>query len=93
MGTGKKVNLAEVFKENEQSEKPELEVVESAPTVGARSPRPPSREKKKHIGGYFDEAVYRQMKHIGIEKNMTTQDILKDALNAWFQMHDKPPIA
>ena len=93
MGTGKKVNLAEVFKETEQSEKPELEVVESAPTVGARSPRPPSREKKKHIGGYFDEAVYRQMKHIGIEKNMTTQDILKDALNAFFRMHDKPPIA
>ena len=26
---GKKVNLAKVFKENEQSEKPELEVVES----------------------------------------------------------------
>ena len=89
----KKVNLAEVFKENEQSQKPELEVVESAPTVGARSPRPPSREKKKHIGGYFDEAVYRQMKHIGVEKNMTTQDILTAALNAWFQMHDKPPIA
>ena len=89
----KKVNLAEVFKENEQPQKPELEVVESVPTVGARSPRPPSREKKKHIGGYFDEAVYRQMKHIGIEKGMTTQDILKDALNAFFRMHDKPPIA
>ena len=89
----KKVNLAQVFKENEQPQKPELEVIESAPTVGARSPRPPSREKKKHIGGYFDEAVYRQMKHLGIEKNMTTQDILKDALNAFFRMHDKPPIA
>ena len=89
----KKVNLAEVFKENEQPQKPELEVIESAPTVGARSPRPPSREKKKHIGGYFDEAVYRQMKHLGIEKNMTTQDILTEALNAFFRMHDKPPIA
>ena len=93
MGTGKKVNLAKVFKETEQFQKPELEVVESVLTVGARSPRPPSREKKKHIGGYFDEAVYRQMKHIGVEKNMTTQDILKDALNAFFRMHDKPPIA
>ena len=91
MGTGKKVNLAQVFKENEQSEKPELEVVESAPTASKKIA--PSREKKKHIGGYFDEAVYRQMKHIGIEKNMTTQDILAAALNAWFQMHDKPPIA
>ena len=87
----KRVNLAEVFKENEQSQKPELEVVESVPTEQKKVA--PSREKKKHIGGYFDEAIYRQMKHIGIEKNMTTQDILAAALNAWFQMHDKPPIA
>ncbi|MYC75700.1 hypothetical protein F4X10_08055 [Candidatus Poribacteria bacterium] len=89
----KKVNLAEVFQKNEESQNPELRVVESDPPVGARSPRPPSREKKKHIGGYFDEAVYRQMKHIGIEKGMTTQDILKEALNAFFRLHDKPPIA
>ena len=87
----KKVNLAQVFKENEQPQKPELEVVESPPTEKKKVA--PSREKKKHIGGYFDEAVYRQMKHIGVEKGMTTQDILKDALNAFFRMHDKPPIA
>ena len=91
MGTQKKVNLAEVFKQNEQPQKPELEVVEAAPTDKKKVA--PSREKKKHIGGYFDEAVYRQMKHLGVEKNMTTQDILKDALNAFFRMHDKPPIA
>ena len=91
MGTGKKVNLAKVFKETEQFQKPDLEVVESATTDPKKVA--PSREKKKHIGGYFDEAVYRQMKHIGVEKNMTTQDILAAALNAWFQMHDKPPIA
>ena len=88
---GKKVNLAKVFKETEQFQKPDLEVVESTPA--AQKKTAPSREKKKHIGGYFDEAVYRQMKHIGVEKNMTTQDILTAALNAWFQMHDKPPIA
>ena len=87
----KKVNLAEVFKENEQPQKPELEVVESPPTDKKKVA--PSRKSKKHIGGYFDEAVYRQMKHLGIEKNMTTQDILKDALNAFFRIHDKPPIA
>ena len=91
MGTRKKVNLAKVFKETEQFQKPDLEVVESAPA--AQKKVAPSREKKKHIGGYFDEAVYRQMKHIGVEKNMTTQDILAAALNAFFRMHDKPPIA
>ena len=88
---GKKVNLAKVFQETEQFQKPDLAVVESAPTDPKKVA--PSREKKKHIGGYFDEAVYRQMKHIGVEKNMTTQDILAAALNAWFQMNDKPPIA
>ena len=56
----KKVNLAEVFKQNEEPQKPELEVVESPPT--GKKKVAPSREKKKHIGGYFDEAVYRQMK-------------------------------
>ncbi|RKU10878.1 hypothetical protein C6503_19530 [Candidatus Poribacteria bacterium] len=91
MGTKKKVNLAEVFQKNEQLQKPELEVVEAAPTEKKKVA--PSREKKKHIGGYFDEAVYRQMKHLGVEKNMTTQDILKEALNAFFRLHDKPPIA
>lgn len=88
----KKVKLADVFNpENELQPKPELEVVESAPTDTKKVA--PSREKKKHIGGYFNEAAYRQMKHLGIEKNMTTQDILKEALNAFFRMHDKPPIA
>ena len=90
MGTGKKVNLAEVFREKEQSDKPELSVVEVKPKEKKIAP---SREKKKHIGGYFDEAVYRQMKHIGIEKGMTTQEILADALNGFFQRNDKPPIA
>ena len=63
--------MQKCFKETEQFQKPELEVVESVPTEQKKVA--PSREKKKHIGGYFDEAIYRQMKHIGIEKNMTTQ--------------------
>ena len=85
------MNLAKVFQENEQPQKPKLEVVESPPTAPKKVA--PSREKKKHIGGYFDEAVYRQMKHIGIEKGMTTQEILADALNGFFQRNNKPPIA
>ena len=88
----KKVNLAQVFQENEQPRKPELEVVDT-PQATPKKKIAPSREKKKHIGGYFDEAVYRQMKYIGIERGMTTQEILADALNGFFQRNDKPPIA
>ena len=88
----KKKNLTEVFQKNEQLRKPQLEVVDT-PQATPKKKIAPSRKKKKHIGGYFDEAVYRQMKHIGIEKGMTTQQILADALNGFFQRNDKPPIA
>lgn len=87
----KKPNLAEAFQvdKNELQPKPELQVVE---------PQPPQTEtqkapKKKHIGGYFDLDVYTQLKVLGAETGMTTQDILAEGLNAVFRMHDKPPIA
>ena len=85
----KKTNLAEVFKveETELQPKPEISVVETQPTEKTTKP------KKRHIGGYFDEAVYRQLKIVGAEKGLTTQDMLAEGLNAFFRMHDKPPIA
>lgn len=84
-----KVNLAEAFKvdADELQPKPEISVVEAQPVAKTTKP------KKRHIGGYFDEAVYRQLKIVGAEKGLTTQDILTEALNAFFRMHDKPPIA
>ncbi len=84
----KKANLAEAFKvdENELQPKPELEIVEPKP-VEQKAP------KKKHIGGYFSHEVYTQLKVLGAETGMTTQDMLAEGLNAVFRMHDKPPIA
>ena len=85
----KKTSLADAFKVDatELQPKPELAVV--APPAVEKSTKP----KKRHIGGYFDETVYRQLKIVGAEKGLTTQDILTEALNAFFRMHDKPPIA
>lgn len=84
----KKPNLAEAFKvdENELQPKPEIQVVEPKP---AEQKAP----KKKHIGGYFSNEVYTQLKILGAETGMTTQDMLAAGLNAVFRMHDKPPIA
>ena len=83
----KKPNLAEAFNPGDELQpKPQLKVVETNPTETAEP-------KKKHIGGYFSIEVYQQMKHLGVELNMTTQDILREGLNAVFRMHDKPPIA
>jgi hypothetical protein len=88
----KKPNLAEAFSvdENELQPKSELQVVAPQPeTKPAKKPSP----KKKHIGGYFSNAVYTQVKILGAETGMTTQEILTEGLNAVFRMHDKPPIA
>ena len=88
----KKPNLAEAFNvdENELQPKPELQVVEPQP-----EPKPAKQKapKKKHIGGYFSNDVYTQMKILCAETGMTTQEILTEGLNAVFRMHDKPPIA
>ena len=86
----KKPNLAEAFNvdANELQPKPELQVVEPQPT-----PQTETQPKKKHIGGYFGNDVYIQMKILCAETGMTTQEVLAKGLNAVFRMHDKPPIA
>ena len=90
----KKTNLAEAFKvdANELQPKPELQVVEPQPLTEPKATKP-KPQKKKHIGGYFDLDVYTQLKVLGAETGMTTQDMLAEGLNAIFRMHDKPPIA
>ena len=84
----KKPNLAEAFKveANELQPKPELKVV-AATSVEKKAPA------KRHIGGYFTNDVYTQVKILGAETGMTTQEMLAAGLNALFRMHDKPPIA
>ena len=54
---------------------------------------PPSRRGKRHISGYFDSEVYRQVKIICAEDEMTVQEALGEALNALFVNRGKPPIA
>lgn len=58
-----------------------------------KSEVPVSRRDKRHISGYFDAAVYRQVKIICAEDEKTLQDVLGDALNALFVNRGKPPIA
>ena len=92
----KKKGLAETFIKNEerlqQSEQPEE--VSHAPTQPEPQPKPNTRTGKKHIGGYFDTNVWAQLKIMSVEKGgMTLQQMLEEALNNYFKIHDKPPIA
>jgi len=52
-----------------------------------------SRAGKRHIAGYFTEEVHKQLKILGAEKDLSIQDMLAEALNEYFKMNDKPPIA
>lgn len=54
---------------------------------------PPSRRGKRHISGYFEPEVLRQVKIIGAEQDKTINQVLADALNALFTQLGKPPIA
>jgi hypothetical protein len=53
----------------------------------------PSREGKKAIAGFFDPAVSRQLKQIGLEKDMSVQELLREALNDLFEKYGRSRIA
>jgi len=53
----------------------------------------PSRRQTKHIGGYFDPAVSRQLRQIALEEDATVQDMLGEALDLLFSDRQKPAIA
>ena len=92
---GKKKDLSQVFIENENQLKPQETATktEAEPTPKTENNLRPSRKDKRHIGGYFSSDVYRQLRLIGVEKDMTMQDMMAEAFNAFFQINDKPPIA
>ena len=52
-----------------------------------------SDEHDTHVGAYFSEDVYIQLKVIGAEKRMKVREMLAEALNMYFRLHKKPPIA
>ena len=53
----------------------------------------PSREGKIPVQFFLNKDAHRQLKITCAETDKTNQDIMREALNAWFQMNDKPPIA
>ena len=93
--SSKKKGLAETFMKNEerlqQTDQPEQTTPVPDPEP---KPKANTRVGKRHIGGYYDEQVWAQLKIMSVEKGgMTLQDILAEALNTYFTVNDKPPIA
>jgi len=93
----KRTNLAQALQNATRS-------TESAPVPPAANPpssgemprfvaRTPSRVGKKTVAAHFDPAVSRQLKEIGIPRDRSTQDLLREAINDLFTKYGKPPIA
>jgi hypothetical protein len=53
----------------------------------------PSRVGKKTVAAHFDPAVSRQLKQLGLDRDTSTQALLREALNDLFTKYGKPPIA
>ena len=53
----------------------------------------PSREGKIPVQFFLNKDAHRQLKINCAETDKSQQDILIEALNAWFVVNDLPPIA
>ena len=71
------------------------------PETGA-SPRPaisespharPSRKGVKHVGGYFEPQVSKQLRQIALDEDSSVQDLLAEAIDMLFHSRQKPTIA
>jgi Antitoxin-like ribbon-helix-helix len=47
----------------------------------------------KHIGGYFDPAVSKQLRTLMVDEDTTIQALLEEALDLLFQTRNRPMIA
>ncbi len=69
--------------------KPAQEPAEEAPSIHAR----PSRKSMKHVGGYFDPAVSKQLREVALNEDSSVQALLGEAIDMLFQSRRKPTIA
>ena len=74
---------------------PALEPVPT-PSVETKPASPharPSRKSTKHVGGYFDPAVSKQLREIALAEDSSVQALLAEAIDMVFQSRRKPMIA
>jgi hypothetical protein len=53
----------------------------------------PGRVGKKTVAAHFDPAVSKQLKQLGLERDTSTQALLREAINDLFAKYGKPTIA
>lgn len=87
-----KVDLGSIIQPENVKEIP-IPETQPDPKPEPKKRRYPSREGKIPVQFFLNKEAHRQLKITSAETDRTNQDIMVEALNAWFQMNDKPPIA
>ena len=83
-------DLKTLLEQNGQMETPS----ETEPKVEPKRKTPvaASRKGKVVMQGHFSKQVHNQMKMLCIETDKSIQELLEEAVNALFTLHNKPPI-
>jgi hypothetical protein len=59
-----------------------------------KKPAPkPTRAAKKQIAGWFDPEVSKALRHLAIERDVSLQDLLAEAIDDLFSKYNRPRIA
>lgn len=72
---------------------PEADGMPIEPTQTPSKHARPSRKSTKHVGGYFDPAVSKQLREIALTEDSSVQALLAEAIDLIFQSRRKPTIA
>ena len=89
----KKPSLAEALMSHDRAAVPTT-IAAPPPKRHNKPSQPPSRVGKKALIGYFDPDVSKQLKQIALDHDRdSVQELLREALNDFFQKYKKPTIA
>ena len=85
-------DLKTLLEQNGQVETPQEAKSDPKPQPKKKTPVAASREGKVVMQGHFSKQVHNQMRMLCIETDKSIQELLEEAVNALFTMHNKPPI-
>ena len=59
----------------------------------AKAPRPPSREGKRILSVYLDPAAWKQLRHLSVDQERSTQALGEEAITLLFRKYAKGRVA
>ncbi len=83
--------FAQALKKSEEGTTPDVPVEKTTTTASAHAR--PSRKGVKHVGGYFEPQVSKQLRQIALDEDSSVQNLLAEAIDMLFHSRQKPTIA